>query len=184
VCWFSPPSDGYVRNHRAERSRPRSSHPRRGCRLLQAFLHVLDIFNVVSRHMKARTPDIVAVRRDCLILVERFTSLYVTIGVTAPVFPKLLSLQHFFVDMLMWGDIPGFSGWSWESRHSLFASGAFDQSSGRYGQSCDSVCRAVCACGDDCAVRSGCGFAGRRAGVRGLCVCILHSSVRCASRGL
>jgi hypothetical protein len=53
------------------------------------------------------------------------------------------------------------------------------------------VCRAVCgvraqrcACGDDCAVRSGCGCAGRRAGVRGLCVCILHASVWCALRGL
>ncbi len=41
-----------------------------------------------------------------------------------------------------------------------------------------------CACGDDCAVRSGRGCAGRRAGVRGLCVCILQASVRCALRGL
>jgi hypothetical protein len=41
-----------------------------------------------------------------------------------------------------------------------------------------------CACGDDCAVRSGWCCAGRRAGVRALCACILHVSVRCALRGL
>jgi hypothetical protein len=41
-----------------------------------------------------------------------------------------------------------------------------------------------CACSDVCAVHSGCGCAGRRTVVRGLCVCMLCVSVRCAVRGL
>jgi hypothetical protein len=46
------------------------------------------------------------------------------------------------------------------------------------------ACVRRCACSDACAVRSGCGCAGRRAGVRGLCVCMLCVSVRSAVRGL
>jgi hypothetical protein len=46
------------------------------------------------------------------------------------------------------------------------------------------ACAQRCASGDHCAVRSGWCCAGCRAGVRGLCVCILHVSVRCALRGL
>jgi hypothetical protein len=46
------------------------------------------------------------------------------------------------------------------------------------------TCVRRCACSDVCTVCSGCGCAGRRAGVRGLCVCMLCVSVRCAVRGL
>ncbi len=46
------------------------------------------------------------------------------------------------------------------------------------------ACAQRCACDDHCAVCSGWYCAGRRAGVRGLCVCILHVSVRCALRAL
>jgi hypothetical protein len=45
------------------------------------------------------------------------------------------------------------------------------------------ACAQRCACGDHCAVCSGCGCAGRRAGARGLCVCTLHASVRCVGCG-
>ncbi len=53
---------------------------------------------------------------------------------------------------------------------------------GERGAVCRAVCVACvrrCACSDVWAVRSGCGCAGHRAGVRGMCVCILHASVRC-----
>ncbi len=46
------------------------------------------------------------------------------------------------------------------------------------------ACVRRCACSDVCAVRSGHGCVRRRAGVRGLCVCMLCVSVRCAVRGL
>ncbi len=43
------------------------------------------------------------------------------------------------------------------------------------------ACARRCACSDVCALRSGCGCAGRRAGVQGLCFCVLCVSVRDAS---
>ena len=62
---------------------------------------------------------------------------------------------------------------------------------GVVGAVCRTVCAELCvacvlrcACGDDCAVRSGCGCAGCPVGVRGLCVCMLRASVWCAVRCL
>ncbi len=43
------------------------------------------------------------------------------------------------------------------------------------------ACVRRCACSDVCAERSGCGWAGRRAGVRGLCV--LYAVCECAMCG-
>ncbi len=44
--------------------------------------------------------------------------------------------------------------------------------------------RCACTGSDACALRSCRGCAGRPAGVRGFCVCMLRVSVRCAVRGL
>jgi hypothetical protein len=96
--------------------------------------------------MKAQYPDVDAVRAACIRAVKDINALHTLIGAKPPVVPKMLLLLHFWIDVYLYGDIPGFSCFPFESRQGLFARAAFKQSSGRYNEE-HAILKQQCAMG-------------------------------------